>query len=167
MCIDTIFASFQSAGKVPVCKERLIKWVRGADMLHAVSFSKPGGRLSIPVDLVRLMDFRSRSTSSFGTARNLNSFTILLRTDLGGLQAKPHSGMAFSRKLLTIVVKKVQKPLAPLIASFVFHPVRHKTVSMDLHLPWLAIWFQLLSKTHLGSYCFPLVGFYDLSILLF
>ena len=42
-----------------------MRWVRGADMLHAASFSKPGGRLSIPVDLVRLMDFRSRSTSSF------------------------------------------------------------------------------------------------------
>ena len=56
-----------------------MRWVRGADMLHAASFSKPGGSLSIPVDLIRLMDFRSRSTSSFDTARNLNLFTVLLR----------------------------------------------------------------------------------------
>lgn len=103
-----------------------MRWARGADILLAASFSKPGGRLSILVDLVLLMDFRSRSTSSFDTWRTLNLFSDLLCTDLGGLQTKLHSGMAFSRKVVMIVVKKVQKLLPILIASFAFSPCKSK-----------------------------------------
>ena len=120
-----------------------------ADKLHAVSFSKHGGKLSIPVDLVHLMDFRSRSTSSLETGRNLNLFSTLLRTGLGGLQTKLQSGIAFSRKVVTIAVKKVQKPLATLTASFVFSPCKSKECIDDSAFAALVGYMDLIAFQNL------------------
>ena len=46
-------------------------------MRQAASFSKPGGKLSMPVDFVRLIDVSSHSTSNLDIGRNLNCLSVL------------------------------------------------------------------------------------------
>ena len=113
-------AIFQSVGKTFVVSERLIRCVRGVAINSAESFSSPGGRSSEPVVLLRLIDFRWRSTSDFATVWNLKFCSVLLDIFPGVLQTKSHSGVAFSFKVFTIPVKNSQKALEIVKGSHVF-----------------------------------------------
>ena len=65
-------------------------------------------------------------TSNLVTKWNLNCRVVLRDILLGLLQVKLHSGMAFSFKVETILVKNEQKAFATSIGSFTFTPPRTK-----------------------------------------
>ena len=103
-----------------------MRQARGADILHAAPLSKPGGRLSVPVDLPCLIDFKSCSTSSSNTGRNLNLHFVLLGIGVGGIQTKFYNGVIVLRNVVTMDAKKLQNPSATLLGSFVFPSCKSK-----------------------------------------
>ena len=67
LCKGFTFAIFQSYGKTPERKDKLIMNAKGCAMTNAESLSIPGGRSSNPVDLFLLSFFRCVVTSRVET----------------------------------------------------------------------------------------------------
>ena len=82
-----------------------MRYVREIDIEGAASLSKHGGRLSMPVDLLRFIDLRSHSTSNIDTGRKLDLFSVLLGTGIGVLQPKLQSGWATSLSFDVVAMK--------------------------------------------------------------
>jgi len=78
----------------------------------ATSLSRPGGRLSIPVDLWRLSFRNSRSTNTVGTYPKWKVVSVLFSIENGDFQTNWRSGKVFSFRLLATDEKKLQKELA-------------------------------------------------------
>ena len=72
---------------------------------------RPGGRLSIPVDLWRLSFRISRSTNTVDTYPNWKVMSVLLLIKNGDFQTNWRTGKVFSFKLLATDEKKLQKEL--------------------------------------------------------